>query len=209
MVGLHHAFNCVFPVTSGNALHQNHKLNLNLLRTAISCAIRYIARKWNFCEISTSLCAYQRFLPTMRFESTSSSQSHIHYLFLLTTITTLEMTLHPSSTTTIHFSIAMSILISATCVVGLHVPMNVTEGVYSVFTYINGTEVHAHIRGFSDANTNALVASCKLNRQRTALTTTACYSDEGTEDLDHRTCDAAVLWTVICFQTHYGEMWVV
>jgi hypothetical protein len=90
-----------------------------------------------------------------------------------------------------HFSTAISLLVGATCVASFHIPSNVTDGVYSVFTHENGTEVHTRIGDLLDPNINTLVPSSKFKRQNTDWTTTTCYPQEGTQDLDHRTCDAA------------------
>ena len=49
---------------------------------------------------------------------------------------------------------------------------------------------------FSDANTNDLVVSRKSDVKKRSWTSSNCYPDEGTEDLDHRTFDAAILWIV-------------
>jgi hypothetical protein len=59
-----------------------------------------------------------------------------------------------------------------------------------VFTHENGTEMHTQIGDLLDPNVNMLVASSKFKRQNTNWTTT-CYPQEGTQDLDHRTYDAA------------------
>jgi hypothetical protein len=101
----------------------------------------------------------------------------------------------------------MSILIGATCAVGFHVPTNVTDGVYSLFNYENGTEVHTHQCPFGCQH-QSLVASCKFRRQKTFL-------DEWQALLLMKKPRISITGLAmllffglsICFQTHYGDMW--
>jgi len=99
---------------------------------------------------------------------------------------------------TMRISTLIPILAGVASVSSFHVPTNATDGMYSVFTHENGTEVHERIGDLPAASemenfslTGSSEVSSRVKRQNTDWTSTACYPQEGTEDLDHPTCDAA------------------
>ncbi|KAF2159403.1 hypothetical protein M409DRAFT_30153 [Zasmidium cellare ATCC 36951] len=66
-----------------------------------------------------------------------------------------------------------------------HIPEGTPDGVYSVRTYPNGTEVHTRLSG------PAPVTRRNAHQKRITIDSTACYPSEGTEELDNASTDAA------------------